>query len=160
MSGSVGRRRSLSHEIRKEKDWWGDEKEVIYEDGHKVGETRNQETLAGFGPTVKRTYDNDGKRLIETRREETLGGFGPTVERTCDTKGRRISETRREQTLGGFGPTVKREYPAKRPAVPSRESAAGTSAANRVHRRSVEAGAYGGAASSICLPAPLSVLPI
>lgn len=99
----------MSREIRKEKDWWGDEKEVVYEDGHKVGEIRAEETLGGFGPTVKREYGNDGKRVSETRREETLGGFGPTVDRTY-VDGKRISETRREKTLGGFGPTVERTY--------------------------------------------------
>lgn len=100
----------MSREIRKETDWWGDEKEVIYEDNHRVGEIRTEETWGGFGPTVQRTYDTDGERISETRSEETWGGFGPTVQRTYDTDGKRISETRTEETWGGIGPTVQRTY--------------------------------------------------
>lgn len=104
----------MSREIRKEHDWWdlfgNSEKEVVYEDGHRVGEVRTEETLLGFGPNVQRTYDNDGQLISETRNEETLCGFGPNVQRTYDTEGERISETRNEETLLGFGPTVQRTY--------------------------------------------------
>jgi hypothetical protein len=69
---------TVTKEIRKEKDWLGNEKEVIYEDGEKTGEIHNEETL--FGAPVKREYDNEGRRVSETRHEHTFGGT--PVERT------------------------------------------------------------------------------
>ena len=100
----------MSEEIRKETDFWGNEKEVIYKDGNKVGEIRREETFFGLGPSVKREYDNAGNKVGETRREETLFGLGPTVDRTYAPDGEQISETRKEQTLFGLGPQVERSY--------------------------------------------------
>lgn len=100
----------MSDEIRKETDFWGNEKEVIYRDGAKVGEIRHEETFFGLGPSVKREYDNANNKVSETRREETFFGFGPTVDRTYTQNGERIRETRKEETLLGFGPQVERSY--------------------------------------------------
>lgn len=84
-------------EIRKEIDWLGREKDVIYEDGKKVGETRHETNL--WGTPVDRTYDNDGKRVSETTHETTF--FGTSKEVTRDTRGKKLSETEYEEKLFG-----------------------------------------------------------
>ena len=95
----------MSKEIKKETDWLGREKDVIYEGGQKVGETRHETTL--FGNPVDRTYDNDGNRVSETRHETTL--FGTSKEVTYDTHGNKISETRYEEGIFGGKRGVIRE---------------------------------------------------
>jgi hypothetical protein len=79
-------------EIRKEKDWLGQEKEVIYEDGKKTGEIREETTWTGT--KVKREYDTEGKRVSEIRREKDW--LGNDIDRTYNNDGKRISETRHE----------------------------------------------------------------
>jgi hypothetical protein len=94
----------VSKEIRKETDWLGREKEVIYEDGEKTGEVRSETTF--FGTPVKREYDSDGERVSETRHEHTLSGT--PVDRTYDPDGERKSETRHEHTF--FNSPIDRTY--------------------------------------------------
>ena len=84
-------------EIKTETTWLGEKKEVLYEGGKKVGETRHESTL--FGTPVSRTYDTKGNRVSETRNESTF--FGTPVSRTYDPNGNRVSETRQENTLFG-----------------------------------------------------------
>lgn len=103
----------MSREIRKETDFLGNEKEVIYENGSKVGYIKEEQTLCGLGQTVKREYDNAGNKVSETRREHTLLGLGPTVDRTYSPDGERLSETRKEETFFGLGPRVERSYDEK-----------------------------------------------
>jgi len=70
-------------------------KEVVYEDGKKVGEIRHETNWVG--ESVDRTYDADGRRVSETRHE--ANPVGESVDRTYDRDGRRVSETRHESTL-------------------------------------------------------------
>ncbi|MEK6819859.1 MAG: hypothetical protein AABY03_01520 [Nanoarchaeota archaeon] len=64
------------------------EKEVIYEDGRKIGEIRQETTL--FGDHVGRVYDTGGNKISETRQEKDW--LGRDVRVTCDTKGNIISK--------------------------------------------------------------------
>ena len=132
----------MAKEIRKEKDWLGREKEVIYEDKEKIGEIREEKTFWGksvkreynaggeqvsetkpehtwTGKPVDRTYSADtGERLSETRHERTLSG--KLVDTTYNDSGELISETRRERTF--FGTPVKRVYEKGRPGIETRAS--------------------------------------
>lgn len=84
-------------EIRKETDWLGNEKQVIYEGGSKVGEIRNEpDRLSGANRYV--TYDSRGNKVGEAINE---AGFidilcGEKVFVTRDSSGRKVSETRFE----------------------------------------------------------------
>ena len=66
-----------------------DKKEVHYEDGKKVGETKHETTWTG--KPIDKTYDSKGDKVSETRYEETL--FSGTVGKTRDTEGNLISKT-------------------------------------------------------------------
>gem|GEM_PF-3587620 len=90
-------RKMAKQEIKTETNWAGKSKEVIYEGGKKVGETRHETTF--FGTPQDRTYDTKGNQVSETRHETTL--FGTPRDRTYDTKGNQVSETRQENTLFG-----------------------------------------------------------
>lgn len=87
----------MAQEIRKETDWLGREKDIIYNDGKKVGETRHETTF--WGNPIDRTYDKDGNRVSETRHETTL--FGTSKEVTRDTEGNKISKTVYKETICG-----------------------------------------------------------
>lgn len=77
----------VKKEIKKEMDYRRlEEKWVIYEDGKKVGETRQER-----GKQV--TYDADGQKVSETRVE---GGLLGEKFVTYDTYGQKVSETRYE----------------------------------------------------------------
>ena len=158
---------SVGKEIRKETDWLGNEKEVVYENNEKVGEIRNETTF--WGTEVKREYNPDGERVSETRHEQTF--FGTPVDRTYNPDGERISETRHEQTFFGtpvdrtydtdddllsetkrettfWGTPVKRVYDKQPSAAPPRATSSGADSSN----------SYGGSARSVRTPAsaPLS----
>ncbi|MFA6461645.1 MAG: hypothetical protein WCV90_05210 [Candidatus Woesearchaeota archaeon] len=84
-------------EIKTETTWSGERKEVIYENGKKIGETRHETSL--FGQPRDRTYDTSGKLVSETRTRDTV--FSGPVSKTYDTNGNCISETRKENTFFG-----------------------------------------------------------
>jgi len=157
----------VGKEIKKETDWLGNEKEVIYEDNEKVGEIRNETTFWGtevkreynpegervsetrhehtvFGTPVDRTYNPDGERISETRHEHTI--FGTPVDRTYDTDKDLLSETKRETTF--WGTPVKRVYGKQPSAAPPRPTSSGTDSSD----------VYGGAARAVrtSASAPLS----
>jgi hypothetical protein len=67
---------SVGKEIRKETDWLGNEKEVVYENNEKVGEIRNETTF--WGTEVKREYNPEGERVSETRHKQTFFGRLPS----------------------------------------------------------------------------------
>jgi hypothetical protein len=87
----------MTKEIRKETDWLGREKEVVYDSGEKVGEVKHEKTF--WGTPVERTYDTKGERVVETRYEKTF--LGTPIEVTRDTKGNVLSKTRHEKTIFG-----------------------------------------------------------
>ena len=84
----------MGQEIRKETDWLGNEKDVIYENGTKVGETRWGTTL--FGDTKGVTYDTSGNKVSETLRDTTW--LGESREITRSNSGE-VSQTIYEQGL-------------------------------------------------------------
>lgn len=84
-------------EIKTETGFWGDRKEVIYEDGKKIGETRHETNL--FGQPRDRTYDTSGNRVSETITKDTF--FSGPVSKTYDSSGNCVSETRQENTFFG-----------------------------------------------------------
>lgn len=98
---------SREREVHKEKDFWGNEKEVIYENGEKVGELRLEERGGFFGlgaETVKVEYGTDRKEVGYTKQEERGGclGFGAeVVEVRYNTKDEEEGYSRVEET-GGF----------------------------------------------------------
>lgn len=70
-------------EVKKETDFWGNEKEVIYEDGRKVGEYRLEERggFMGMGTrTEKVEYNSDGDEVGYSRQEERGGFMGMGTE--------------------------------------------------------------------------------
>ena len=86
----------MSKEIRKETDWLGIEKDVIYEDGQKVGETRHETTL--FGTSKEVTYDTHRNKISETIYEEGIFGGKKGVIRES---GRKIGELKTEKGIFG-----------------------------------------------------------
>lgn len=79
-------------EIKREKGFldelFGDPgKEVIYEDGRKIAEIRQETTL--FGDRVERVYDMGGNKISETRQEKDW--LGRDVKVTSDSRGNIIS---------------------------------------------------------------------
>lgn len=95
----------MTKEIRKEPDFWGNFREVIYVDGKKVGEIREEKTPI-LGEPIKVEYDNENKKVSETRTDYTWRG--EEVERTY-IGGRRVTETRHEKTAI-LGEPVDRTY--------------------------------------------------
>jgi hypothetical protein len=87
----------MAKEIKKETDWLGREKDVIYEGGTKVGETRHETTF--WGNPIDKTYDAHGNSVSETRHETSL--FGTSKEVTYDTHGSKVSETKYEEGIFG-----------------------------------------------------------
>ena len=81
----------MGKEIKKETDWLGREKWVIYEGKEKVGETRKETDLLGREKQV--TYDTRKEKVSETKRETDLLGREKYV--TYD-RGQKISETKYE----------------------------------------------------------------
>jgi hypothetical protein len=70
-------------EIKRETDFWGNEKEVIYEDGRKVGEYRLEERggFMGMGTrTEKVEYNSEGVEVGYSRQEERGGFMGMGTE--------------------------------------------------------------------------------
>lgn len=94
-------------EIRKETDFWGNEKEIIYESGKVVGEIKTEERggLFGFGAeSVRVEYDSSGIEKSYTKQEERGGLFGigtETQEIRYDPNGNEIGHSRVE-TRGGI----------------------------------------------------------
>lgn len=90
-------------ETRKETDFWGNEKEVHYEDGKKVGETKYRETF--WGNKIQDHYDSSGNKTGETRREE--GVFSDKAVH-YDADGNRTGYTKNDETF--FGDPTHRHY--------------------------------------------------
>ncbi|MFZ1413742.1 MAG: peptidoglycan-binding domain-containing protein [Defluviicoccus sp.] len=94
-------------EVRKETTLWGGEKEVIYEDGTRVGEIRSEERggFLGIGAeTVRVERDNDGCEVAYEREEERggiLGIGGTPTQVRCSSDGSEIS-TSQIENRGGF----------------------------------------------------------
>lgn len=106
-------------EIKKETDFWGNEKNIVYEDGERVGEIK-EETRGSFlgfgGEKVQVEYDNDGEEVAHYKDEER-GGFlgfgGETVEVKYSPDGEEESTTKEEirgSFLGFGGEKVDVEY--------------------------------------------------
>ena len=98
---------SDEQEIRKETDFWGNEKEVIYQDGKKIGEIRIEDRggFLGIGTeSTKVEYDSTGNEVSHTTREERGGfcGIGTReVSVKRDVDGEEISTLEVEER-GGF----------------------------------------------------------
>lgn len=94
-------------EVRKETDFWGNEKEVIYEDGERVGEIREAQRggILGIGSDpVKVEYDNSGNEISYTKQEERgsfLGIGGEPTEVRYDSANNEVGQSRVEER-GGF----------------------------------------------------------
>jgi uncharacterized protein YraI len=94
-------------EIRKETGFWGGEKEVIYENGQKVGEIKSEERGGFFGiggDTVKVEYNTNGDEVGYTKQEERGGFFGIGTEKVhvrYDAHGEEVGQSRVEEK-GGF----------------------------------------------------------
>ena len=87
----------MNKEIRKETDGFGNEKEVIYEGGEKVGEI-HEETDA-YGTPIRREYDTSGTLVTETQYDKTYSG--EDIQRTYGPDGKLIYETQHEETYTG-----------------------------------------------------------
>lgn len=90
----------MTREIKKEQGLFDalfgiPEKEVIYEDGEKIGEIRQETTL--FGDRVERVYDAEENEILETRQEKDW--LGRDVKVTSDSRGNIIS-TQKETSEG------------------------------------------------------------
>ena len=83
----------MGKEIKKETDFWGNKKDVIYEDGNKIGETKKETSFWGNEKEV--TYDNDGNKVSTTTHEDSFWN-GPSS-KTYDNDGNLMSETKHEQ---------------------------------------------------------------
>ena len=88
---------------KKETDFWGNEKEVHYEDGKKVGETKFRETF--WGNKVQDHYDTSGNKIGETRKEE---GFFSNKAVHYDSNKNKIGYTKDDKTF--FGDKIQRHY--------------------------------------------------
>lgn len=89
---------------KKETDFWGNEKEVHYDDNNKkVGETKYRETF--FGNKVQDHYNTDGEKVGETRKEEGL--FSDRAAH-YDREGNRTGYTKDDSTL--FGDKIQRHH--------------------------------------------------
>lgn len=93
----------MGKSTKKETDFWGNEKEVHYEDGNKVGETKYRETF--WGNKVQDHYDSSGNKTGETRREE--GIFSDKAVH-YDSEGEKTGYTKNDETL--FGSKIQRHY--------------------------------------------------
>ncbi|MEM2089757.1 MAG: hypothetical protein QXL88_01550 [Candidatus Pacearchaeota archaeon] len=89
----------MTKEIKKETDWLGREKDVIYENGKKVGEIRHEKTL--FGKPVDRVYNKNGDCISEIRQEKTIWGTSKEVTYEPGIFGNKISETKYEKDVFG-----------------------------------------------------------
>lgn len=93
----------MGKSTKKETDFWGNEKEVHYEDGKKVGETKYRETF--WGDKVQDHYDSSGNKTGETRREEA---FFSDKAVHYDSEGKKTGYTKNDETL--FGSKIQRHY--------------------------------------------------
>jgi hypothetical protein len=106
-------------QFRKETDFWGNEKEVIYRDGERIGEIRSEDRggFLGFGSeTVRVEYDNSGNETSYSRQEERGGFLGVGAEPQeirYDANDNELGHSRVEER-GGFlgigGDHVRVEY--------------------------------------------------
>ena len=107
-------------EVRKETDFWGNEREFIYENDRKVGEIKTEERGGVFGmfggEPVKVECDNTGKEISYTKQEERGGFLGIGAEPTevrYDSSDKEIGHSRVEERgglLGIGGHHVRVEY--------------------------------------------------
>jgi len=94
-------------EVRKETDFWGNEREVVYENDKRVGEITTEERGGIFGffsEPVEVERDNDGKEVSYTKNEERGGFFGFGAQETqvrYDPDDRELGQSRVEER-GGF----------------------------------------------------------
>ncbi|AXS39801.1 hypothetical protein [Breoghania sp. L-A4] len=94
---------------KKEKDFWGNEREVVYENDRKVGEIRSEERggFFGFGAeTVRVERDTSGNEVGYSKTEERGGFFGFGAEPTqvnYDTSDNETGTSRVEERGGFFG---------------------------------------------------------
>ncbi len=94
-------------EVRKETDFWGNEREIVYENEKRVGEITTEERggfLGLFSEPVKVERDNDGREVSYTKNEERGGIFGLGATETqvrYDPDDREIGQSRVEER-GGF----------------------------------------------------------
>lgn len=88
---------------KKETDFWGNEKEVIYENGTKIGETRFRETW--LGEKVQDHYGASGNKVGETKKHE---GLFSSEARHYNTSGEIIGSTKDDITF--FGNNIQRHF--------------------------------------------------
>lgn len=98
---------SEEREVRIETDFWGNEKEVIYESGEKVGEYKFEDRGGVFGiggERVKVEVNTHGDEVGYTRQEERGGFFGigaENVEVKYNSRNEEVGYSRVEER-GGF----------------------------------------------------------
>jgi len=85
----------MGKEIKKETDWLGREKEVVYEDGNKVGEIKEEQGFFGSKSVIR---DDSGSKVGEVEHKEGIFGSKDVIR---DTNYNKVSETRYGQ--GFFG---------------------------------------------------------
>ena len=106
---------------RKESDFWGNKREVHYEDGEKVGVTKFKKTF--WGKTVQEHYDASGQKVGETKKEEGFFSdkavhynskgekegysqdgatiIGEKIQRHYDKSGKKVGKSHHEEELLG-----------------------------------------------------------
>lgn len=96
-------------ETRKETDFWGNEKEVVYKNGERTGEIHTEERGGFFGlgaETVRVETDNSGKETSYSKTESRGGVFGVGGEPTevyYTPEGKETGTSRVEERGGIFG---------------------------------------------------------
>jgi hypothetical protein len=94
-----------SGETKKERDFWGNEKEVHFDShGNKTGETRFTESF--FSGTKQEHYDTSGHKTGETRKETSFLGGDKAVH--YDTNGKKVGSSHNGTNL--WGEDVQRHY--------------------------------------------------
>lgn len=88
---------------KKETDFWGNEIEVHYEGGRKVGKTKFRETF--LGNKVQDHYNISGEKIGETRKKE---GFFSDKAVHYDTDKNKIGYTKDGETF--FGNKIQKHY--------------------------------------------------
>ena len=101
---------SNEREIKTETNWLGEEKQIIYEDGRKVGEICSEDRGGFFGIGSERVdveYTNDGSEVSYTKSEDRGGVLGIGAEETRVTydsnTDQEIEASRVEERGGIFG---------------------------------------------------------
>jgi hypothetical protein len=87
----------MGKEIKNETNFWGETKQVVYEDGDRIGEVRKETTW--LGETRQGVYTPDGERVATIEPRTDI--WGDSYERIADTSGTKIGEVTNETSFFG-----------------------------------------------------------